>query len=910
MTWLPAAFWKILAGPFSRLPALVVLLWPLCAWSGPGIELMWDPSPDASVAGYKIYYGTASRSYTSQVDAGKVTSISITLPAYDTTYYLTATTYDAYGVESDFSNEATCLVAGTVVSNPPPVVYTAPTIAAIGNVSIAENAGSQTVNLSGISPGSGTSLTITASSSNPALIPHPTISHAGTNATGSLSFTPIAYANGSAQITVTVSNGQPTNNLATRTFTVNVASVNQAPTLNALGNLVINYSPATQTVNLSGITSGATNENQTLTVTASSSNPALIPNPTVSYVSPNTTGSLAFTPAFNTNGSATITVSVNDGGASNNILSQNFTVTVSPVYQAPTLAAIGNVSIAENAGTQTVNLSGITTGSGSALTITASSSNPALIPHPTVNYTSPDATGSLSFTPVASANGSAVVTVTVNNGQPANNLATRSFTVTVSTGNQAPTLNPLGDLILSYNSSARLINLSGIGSGAASEKQTLTVTASSSNPTLIPKPAVSYSNPNTVGSLTLKPATNTSGSAVITVTVNDGAAANNTCTRTFKVTVPGLSQSPWLSAISDVAIEENAGTQIVSLSDISPGSGQSLTITASSSNPALVPHPAVNHASPDTTGSLTFTPAANTSGSTVITVTVNNGEPTNNLVSQSFTVNVAAVNQAPTLNALSDLTLDYGSPVQTISLSGIGSGAADEFQPLTVKAVSSNTKLIPHPSVSYSSPLATGTLTLKPAANASGPAIITVIVNDGGASNNVVTQTFTVNINPKTDSPTTLKLTKQPKSQVVITGKTAKLEVSASGTGKLKYQWKCNGTNIAKATGPKLNLKKCSARHAGIYSVTVSDAGGSVSSTQAALVVSPTPAATLTAAVRSDGNFSFNVVGVDGYSYAVQTSEDFIHWTSVQTNTAPFAFVDTNAAQAERRFYRTVCLTP
>ena len=74
------------------------------------------------------------------------------------------------------------------------------------------------------------------------------------------------------------------------------AHCNQPPTLNALANLTINENAGLQTVNLSGITSGATNEIQTLTVTATSSNTGLIPNPTVTYTSPNTTGSITFTP--------------------------------------------------------------------------------------------------------------------------------------------------------------------------------------------------------------------------------------------------------------------------------------------------------------------------------------------------------------------------------------------------------------------------------------------------------------------------------------------------------------------------------------------------------------------------------------------------------------------------------------
>src|SRR5206468_2947047 len=108
------------------------------------------------------------------------------------------------------------------------------------------------------------------------------------------------------------------------TFTVTVNAVNQAPTLNPLSNLTITENAGQQTVNLSGITSGATNENQTLTVTASSSNPGVVPNPAVNYTSPNTTGSLTFTPVANASGSATITVTVNDGQAQNNTITRTF----------------------------------------------------------------------------------------------------------------------------------------------------------------------------------------------------------------------------------------------------------------------------------------------------------------------------------------------------------------------------------------------------------------------------------------------------------------------------------------------------------------------------------------------------------------------------------------------------------
>lgn len=109
---------------------------------------------------------------------------------------------------------------------------------------------------------------------------------------------------------------------------ITVNAVNDPPTLNPLGNVTVgSYKPFT--VSLSGITAGPADEVQTLTVTATSSNPALIPNPVVTYTSPQTTGTLTLTPVHGVRGSTTITVTVNDGIVTTN---RTFTVTSTFVY--------------------------------------------------------------------------------------------------------------------------------------------------------------------------------------------------------------------------------------------------------------------------------------------------------------------------------------------------------------------------------------------------------------------------------------------------------------------------------------------------------------------------------------------------------------------------------------------------
>ena len=83
---------------------------------------------------------------------------------------------------------------------------------------------------------------------------------------------------------------------------------------------------------------------------------------------------------------------------------------------APTLDGIPNEDpILEDAAAQTITLTGISAGGGEtqSLTVTATSDNPGLIPDPIVTYTSPDGTGSPSYTPVANQHGTAIITVKV-----------------------------------------------------------------------------------------------------------------------------------------------------------------------------------------------------------------------------------------------------------------------------------------------------------------------------------------------------------------------------------------------------------------------------------------------------------------------------------------------------------------
>ena len=308
--------------------------------------------------------------------------------------------------------------------------------------------------------------------------------------------------------------------------------VNDAPTIATPSGVNINESasPSQQTVNLSGITAGG-GETQTLTVTASSNNTGLTGIPSITYTSPNSTGTLTFTPVANTFGTATITVTVMDDGGTQNggvdTTSVKFTVTVNQVNQPPTIDKPSNLTIDENAGEQTVDLTGIAAGGGAneTLTVTASSNNTSLI-NPNVNYTSPNSTGTLTFTPAANSFGSATITVTVMESGGGNDTTSVHFLVTVNFVNQAPTIDTPSNVTLNENAPEQTVNLTGIAAGGGAN-ETLTVTASSNNTALI-NPSITYTSPNSTGTLTFTPAPNSFGSATITVTVMESGGTEPT----------------------------------------------------------------------------------------------------------------------------------------------------------------------------------------------------------------------------------------------------------------------------------------------------------------------------------------------------------------------------------------------
>lgn len=118
------------------------------------------------------------------------------------------------------------------------------------------------------------------------------------------------------------------NYLACNTYTFNTTNI--PPSISTIPNVTVCQDVSLTLGYLNGISCGSTNESQNISITATSNNPSLISNPSVSYSSPNTSGYVFMYPTAGQYGTAVITVTLNDGWSVNNITTTSFTVTVLP----------------------------------------------------------------------------------------------------------------------------------------------------------------------------------------------------------------------------------------------------------------------------------------------------------------------------------------------------------------------------------------------------------------------------------------------------------------------------------------------------------------------------------------------------------------------------------------------------
>lgn len=69
------------------------------------VTVAWDPNPEADITGYRVLYGTASKSYTQEIDVGNLATATIAGLDDTSTYFFAVVSYNANGTESAPSDE-------------------------------------------------------------------------------------------------------------------------------------------------------------------------------------------------------------------------------------------------------------------------------------------------------------------------------------------------------------------------------------------------------------------------------------------------------------------------------------------------------------------------------------------------------------------------------------------------------------------------------------------------------------------------------------------------------------------------------------------------------------------------------------------------------------------------------------
>ncbi len=159
------------------------------------------------------------------------------------------------------------------------------------------------------------------------------------------------------------------------------------------------------------------------------------------------------------------------------------------------------------------------------------------------------------------------------------------------------------------------------------------------------------------------------------------------------------------------------------------------------------------------------------------------------------------------------------------------------------------------------------------------------------------------------------QITARPASQAVVAGAGVVLGVAVSGARPLSYQWQKNGTNLvdggnlAGSTNRTLTVANVAPADAGAYSVTVSNALGSVTSAAAHLTVVYPPV--FLSAVRSNCTLTLTWSATAGQRYRLQFTPDLAatDWTYLGnfiTATGGLVSASDNVCTNGQRFYRVV----
>jgi hypothetical protein len=497
--------------------------------------------------------------------------------------------------------------------------------------------------------------------------------------------------------------------------TLTVLNINDPPAISEVGDQVLNEDTVSAEITFT-ISDFETAPAQ-LRVSIQSSNPNLIGSTGMVLGGTGASRTLTLTPLPNAFGTADLTLTVRDTRSAEAV--RKFKLTVNPVNDAPT-ANGQSMTVIQNV-PKSLTLTG-NDAENDALTFTVASQ-----PAKGVLIGSPP---NLSYVPDHDATGPDSFTFIVHDGLADSVPATVAIMVTLAP--DPIQIGPVADQTSAEDTELDVdFSVAIVGPIVGN----LNISAHSSNPALVSDGNLSVGIKDGLRYLAVKPASNQSGQATITLTASDDS--NHTSSRSFLLTVTPVNDPPV------------AANQTISLLE---DHSQSITLggTDVENNPLtfkIVAPPAKGSLS-GTAPSLIYTPLPNANGSDSFTYTVNDGSIDS--LPATVLLNIAPVNDSPAFDPIADRAVLENSGEVAIVLTGVSAGPADEAQVLSFSASSSNPGLSGTPTIDFDPSNHSWTLRFTPPTDATGPATVTVTLRDDGGTDsggvNTITRSFNVTV--------------------------------------------------------------------------------------------------------------------------------------------------------------------
>jgi len=582
----------------------------------------------------------------------------------------------------------------------------------------------------------------------------PTISSNGT-----LTFLPKPDANGKILVNVFLKDDGGTefggkDQSTTQSFYIDIKAVNDPPSFTGGPDQYISQNAGQQYITAwaKDIVTGPPDENEQLVqfmVTTDNSNlftstPAILSN-----------GGLMYTPAANAYGNALVSVYLMDNGGTydngddtSDIYS--FNITIAAVNHPPFFTPGESIEVAEDSGVSVIEnwATGMNAGmpeeSYQSLTFYAFANPPTMFsqqPEITIN-------GTISFETAPDVNGMAKIRIYLkDNGGTENGGIDQSedyyLDVNITPVNDAP--RPVSKTITIFEDTPFVYTLTAID---------------------IENDPIHYEifMPPQKGTLTLEypstgqclyiPYTDTVGEDKFLFQAVDHLEQSEPAAIT--VIILPVNDPPQITKINDqFTIEDIPTTPVEFFISDTDSSFDQLFVEATSSNQGLIPDENISIKGSAGQRSLVLTPLPNEHGIALITVRVS--DDTNEYSEISFELNVQKRNDPPTLSPIDRQIIyeDQTTPPISFSIDDSETPVAD----LDILIQPSNTDMIPLDNIHIQGVDIMRTMTLTPAANASGEIMITVTVFDEEQES--ATQNFILEILPVNDPPSISMIDKQ-----------------------------------------------------------------------------------------------------------------------------------------------------